>query len=322
VPTILYTMVGGVQAVTWTDVKQMGVVVGAMLAAVIVLVAGLPHGVGAGDALHLAGALGKLKAIDLHFDVREKYTIWSGLIGGLFLSLSYFGCDQSQVQRYLTAKSVDQSRHSLLMSGFVKIPLQALILLTGVLMFVFFLFNKGPMLFNRAPLESVQTGPRAAEYQALDEEYGRAFETRKSAAQALAGATDNTDAKAAFTKADADVRAVRQRATTLVREATNTQYADVNFVFPSFVVTYMPIGFVGLIIAAIFAAAMSSIAAELNALATATVIDVYKRHVKPTGEDSHYLMVSKWATGLWGFFVCVMAIYAVQLVMSFFSSHR
>jgi len=182
-----------------------------------------------------------------------------------------------------------------------------------VLMFVFFLFNKGPMLFNRAPLESVQTGPRAAEYQALDEEYGRAFETRKSAAQALAGATDNTDAKAAFTKADADVRAVRQRATTLVREATNTQYADVNFVFPSFVVTYMPIGFVGLIIAAIFAAAMSSIAAELNALATATVIDVYKRHIKPTAEDAHYLMVSKWATGLWGLFVCVMAIYAVQL---------
>ena len=312
-PTVIYTIVGGVQAVTWTDVKQMVIIILGILSAVVILILGLPDGMSLGQALHVAGAVGKTQALDFRFDLTERYTLWSGLIGGMFLSMSYFGCDQSQVQRYLTAKSVKEGRQSLFMSAYFKIPLQALILLTGVLMFVFFLFNKGPMLFNRAPLESVQNGPRAAEYQALDEEYGRAFETRKSAAQALAGAVDNTDAKAAFTKADADVRAVRQRATKLVREATNTQYADVNFVFPSFVVTYMPIGFVGLIIAAIFAAAMSSIAAELNALATASVIDVYKRHIKPTGEDSHYLMVSKWATGLWGLFVCVMAIYAVQL---------
>jgi SSS family transporter len=313
VPTVIYTIVGGVQAVTWTDVKQMVIIILGVLAAVVILILGLPDGMSLGQALHVAGAVGKTQALDFRFDLTERYTLWSGLIGGMFLSMAYFGCDQSQVQRYLTAKSVKEGRQSLFMSAYFKIPLQALILLTGVLMFVFFLFNKGPMLFNRAPLESVQTGPRAAEYQALDEEYGRAFETRKSAAQALASAVDNTDAKAAFTKADADVRGVRQRATKLVREATNTQYADVNFVFPSFVVTYMPIGFVGLIIAAIFAAAMSSIAAELNALATATVIDVYKRHIKPTGADSHYLMVSKWATGLWGLFVCVMAIYAVQL---------
>jgi solute:Na+ symporter, SSS family len=312
-PTVIYTIVGGVQAVTWTDVKQMVIIIAGILAAVVILILGLPDGMSLGQALHVAGAVGKTQALDFRFDLTERYTLWSGLIGGMFLSMSYFGCDQSQVQRYLTAKSVKEGRQSLFMSAYFKIPLQALILLTGVLMFVFFLFNKGPMLFNRAPLESVQSGPRAAEYQALDAEYGQAFETRKSAAQALAIAADNTDAKAAFVKADADVRAVRQRATKLVREATNTQYADVNFVFPSFVVSYMPIGFVGLIIAAIFAAAMSSIAAELNALATASVIDVYKRHIKPTGEDAHYLMVSKWATGLWGLFVCVMAIYAVQL---------
>ncbi len=313
VPTVIYTIVGGVQAVTWTDVKQMVIIIFGILSAVVILILGLPDGISLGTALHVAGAVGKTQALDFRFDLTERYTLWSGLIGGMFLSMSYFGCDQSQVQRYLTAKSVKEGRQSLFMSVYFKIPLQALILLTGVLMFVFFLFNKGPMLFNRAPLESVQSGPRAAEYQALDEQYGRAFEARKAAAQALAGSVDNREAKAAFGKADADVRAVRQRATTLVREATKTNYADVNFVFPSFVVSYMPIGFVGLIIAAIFAAAMSSIAAELNALATATVIDVYKRHLKPTAEDSHYLLVSKWATALWGLFVCMMAVYAVQL---------
>ena len=132
-PTVIYTMVGGVQAVTWTDVKQMAIVVIGILAAVIVLILGLPHDVSLGSALHMAGAVGKMQALDFHFDLTQKYTLWSGLIGGLFLSLSYFGCDQSQVQRYLTAKSVEGGRRSLFVSAYAKIPLQALILLTGVL---------------------------------------------------------------------------------------------------------------------------------------------------------------------------------------------
>jgi Na+(H+)/acetate symporter ActP len=204
------------------------------------------------------------------------------------------------------------------MSAFFKIPLQALILLTGVLMFVFFLFNKGPMLFNRAPLEQVKTGARAADYQALEREYDQAFESRRAAATALAStgsaATAERDsASEAFVASDAQVRDVRQRATALVRQETKTAYADVNYVFPNFVIEHMPIGLVGLIIAAIFAAAMSSIAAELNSLATATVIDVYRRHLKPTAEDSHYLLVSKLATAGWGAFACVAALYAAQL---------
>jgi len=314
-PTVLYTMVGGVQAVTWTDVKQMAVIVGGILAAVIVLIVGLPDGMSVGSALHLAGAVGKTQALDFRFDLTEKYTFWSGLIGGLFLSLSYFGCDQSQVQRYLTAKSVKEGRQSLFMSAYVKIPLQALILLTGVLMFVFFLFNKGPMLFNGAPLEQVRTGTRAAEYQALEREYDRAFETRRQAAIALAASDAASDqaTRQSFVAADTSLVAVRKRATALVKDATKADYDDVNYVFPNFVIEHMPVGLVGLLIAAIFAAAMSSIAAELNSLATATVIDVYKRHMKPEAADSHYLLVSKLATAAWGAFACVAAVYAAQL---------
>jgi Na+/proline symporter len=314
-PTVVYTMFGGVQAVTWTDVKQMAVIVAGIVAAAAVLVHDLPAGVSLGAALHVAGAAGRTRALDFTFDVSQTYTFWSGLIGGLFLALSYFGCDQSQVQRYLTARSVDEGRQSLYMSAFVKIPLQALILLTGVLMFVFFLFHPGPMLFNSAPTASIEAAGRSAEYAALETEYGQAYETRRTAASALAAADTGNDARRqAFLDAEASVQRVRARAIALVKDVTHdASWTDVNYVFPTFVVRHMPVGFVGLIIAAIFAAAMSSIAAELNALATASVIDVYQRHVRPVASDAHYLRVSKIATGVWGVFACVMAVYAARL---------
>lgn len=312
-PTVVYTVVGGVQAVTWTDVKQMVIIVAGISAAVIVLITRLPADVGLGSALHVAGAVGRTTALDFTFDVSQSYTFWSGLIGGLFLSLSYFGCDQSQVQRYLTAKSVHEGRSSLYMSAFVKIPLQALILLTGVLMFVYFLFHQGPMLFNDAPMARIEASGRAAEYRSLEAEYVQAYEIRKAAAADMAaGRTE--DARAAFVKADEGVRAVRARAVTLVKDVTGDRsWTDVNYVFPTFVVSHMPIGLVGLIIAAIFAAAMSSIAAELNSLATSTVIDIYKRLIAPEAPDAHYLLVAKWATAGWGLFACVMAVFAAQL---------
>src|SRR5437762_1313481 len=169
VPMIVYTTLGGVQAVAWTDVKQMFVVVGGMSAAVVILVYGIVEHVSFGQALHLAGATGRLTAIDFRFDPRQTYTFWSGMIGGLFLMLAYFGCDQSQVQRYLTAKSIDEARQSLLMSAFVKIPLQLLILTTGVLVFVFYLFQTPPMLFNRAYDAIVAAGPYAADYASLEQ---------------------------------------------------------------------------------------------------------------------------------------------------------
>ncbi len=317
-PTVFYTMKGGVQAVTWTDVKQMVIIVGGLIAAVAVLVMGLPDEVGVGSALHVAGSVGKLQAIDFRFDLTEQYTFWSGLIGGLFLALGYFGCDQSQVQRYLTAKSVNQARRSLLMSAYWKIPLQALILLTGVLVFLFFLFRPAPMLFNPVYDATVAASARAAEYRALESEYTRAIEQRSAAALAMATGRNGPLAEGAlretFVASDQVVRDVRQRATRLVQEVTgDAGYRDVNYVFPTFVTKFMPIGLVGLLIAAIFAAAMSSIAAELNSLSTATVIDFYRRLFKPQASEAHYLLVSKIATGFWGAFACVAAVYAANL---------
>jgi SSS family transporter len=321
VPTIAYTMVGGVQAVTWTDVKQMSVVLFAMGTAVTVLILGLPRGVSAADALHVAGAVGRLQAIDVHFDLHTNYTVWSGLIGGLFLSLSYFGTDQSQVQRYLTAKSVDSSRHSLLMSAFVKIPLQAGILLTGVFVFAFFLFNKNPMLFNPVHERAVLASPRAAEYRALEQEYDQTFAVRQTAARTLASAQslDSSSAPAlnareAFTQANTEVADVRARAVAIVKDVTHdTTYTDVNYVFPTFILTYMPMGLVGLMIAAILSAAMSASSGELNALATATVMDFYRRHFRKDAPDSTYLAFSKVATAFWGLFACGVAYYAADL---------
>ena len=212
VPTIFYTMKGGVQAVTWADVKQMFVIVGGLVAAVVALILGLPDNVSVGSALHTAGAVGKMQALDFSFDTTNQYTFWSGLIGGLFLSLSYFGCDQSQVQRYLTAKSVDQARHSLLMSAFWKIPLQVLVLMTGVLMFAYFLFTPNPMLFKSSHVAEVQAGPRAAEYAGLEQEFGAAFETRRVAAERMATVGDDDATRQAFVDADVAVRDVRARA--------------------------------------------------------------------------------------------------------------
>jgi Na+/proline symporter len=321
-PTALYTIVGGVQAVTWTDVKQMVVIVGGLVAAVAMLLLGLPEDVGIGGALRVAGAAGRLNPVDFDFDVTQTYTFWSGLLGGLFLSLSYFGCDQSQVQRYLTARSEDEGRHSLLMSAFFKIPLQALVLLAGVLVFVFYLFNQPPMLFNVKHLDTIERSPRVEEFRALESEFSGAFARRKAASTTYAQASDSgqAQARADFLAADAEVKAVRSRAAAFVHEITgdvtytgrtgDTPAADVNYVFPWFVTTRLPIGIVGLVIAAIFAAAMSSIAAELNSLATTTVMDIYRRLLRPSESQAHYLVISRVATGFWGLFACVVALFS------------
>ncbi len=305
IPMIIYTTIGGVQAVAWTDVKQMFIVVGGMSAAAAVLIYGILQHVGFGQALHLAGATGRLNAIDFTFNLSETYTFWSGMLGGLFLMLSYFGCDQSQVQRYLTAKSIDEARQSLLMSAYVKIPLQLLILTCGVLVFVFYLFQTPPMLFNRAYDAQVAASPQRAEYAALQQTFDAEIATRRDAA--------TRDDRAAFVASDARVKEVRAKAAGVVKQATGDQsYNDVNYVFPTFITTRMPIGLVGLMIAAIFAAAMSASGGELNALATATIIDFYRRHFVKVASESHYLLVSKLATGFWGLFACVIAMRAAN----------
>jgi len=308
--TTLYTMFGGVQAVTWTDVKQMVVIFVGLAVILFVIVGQFPDSVSIGGAVSLAGAAGRMKTVDTSFNANETYTLWSGLIGGMFLALSYFGCDQSQVQRFLTARSVSEGRTSLLMSAFVKIPMQVLILFIGVMVFVFYQFVQPPLIFKSDDRAKVE---QSADYQRLNAEYAQAFDARRQAALDLAGVGDQGDARQSFVAANDRLNDVRKRASDLVKNETGKPLNDVNYVFPTFVTTYAPAGVIGLIIAAIFAAAMSSISAELAALSTATVIDFYRRHFRPEAPDAHYLMVSKLATGFWGLFACGVALYAGRL---------
>ncbi|GIW53396.1 MAG: hypothetical protein KatS3mg081_2751 [Gemmatimonadales bacterium] len=316
IPTVIYTMIGGVQAVTWVDVKQMVLIVASLIVLVVVLLVRLP--VNPDDALYLAGATGRLRVFDFSFDLNQTYTFWSGVIGGTFLMLSYFGTDQSQVQRYLTARSVDEARSSLLMSAYWKIPLQALVLLVGVLVFVHFVFRTPPLLFNPADEAAVEReAPR--EYAELRMRYSEAVAARESAARAVAEARSGQNglevaaAVSEFRARNQEVTAVRNEALDLAARVTGSASADVNYITPWFVLNDLPLGLAGLFIAAVMAAAMSSIAAELNSLSTATVIDFYRRWIKPVGSDAHFLRVSKAATGFWGLFACVVATFAATL---------
>ncbi len=309
IPTVIYTMVGGVQAVTWADVKQMVLIVFALLAVVVVLLVRLP--VGPDAALRIAGAAGRLQVFDFSFDLSKTYTFWSGMLGGTFLMLSYFGTDQSQVQRYLTARSVPEARSSLLMSAYWKIPLQALVLLIGVLVFVFYLFQPPPLLFNPAQEATVRTAA-PAEFEQLEARYADRNEVRRSAAQAIA-TEDGVAPREAFRAADLEVGAIRTEALALAERVTGEPAKDVNYIMPRFVLDQLPLGLAGAFLAAILAAAMSSIAAELNSLSTATVIDFYRRWVRPEASDAHFLRVSKLATGVWGLFACLVATFAAGL---------
>lgn len=308
--TTFYTMVGGVQAVTWTDVKQMVIIFFGLFVCLFVIVSQFPPTIGLTDGLFLAGSLGKLQTINTSFDLTEKYTIWSGVIAALFLFLSYFGCDQSQVQRFLTAKSVSQGRTSLLMSAFLKIPMQFLILLIGVLVFVFYQFATPPMIFNSVEASKIE---QTAEYRDLQTKFDAAHYLREQAALSFA-ADRNDTMRAAYIEADKSFSTSRKNAVDYVKSASgNASFNDVNYIFPGFVVANMPMGIVGLIIAAIFAAAMSSIAAELNSLATATTIDFYRRHFKPNATDKQYVFFGRIATFCWGIFACIVAMYATNL---------
>ena len=318
-PAVVYTMFGGVQAVTWTDVKIMGLIVLGLGAMIVAAVLGLPDGVSLGDGLGIAASTGRLRSFDFSLDITNQYTFWSGTIAALFLFCSYFGTDQSQVQRYLTARSVDEAQHSLLVSAYWKIPLQFLVLLLGVLVFVFYTFNPPPMLFSAAEEERLRESTSAPAYAALQTEFDAAFEQRRAAAVDLAASRQADDlsrlaaSQETFRERNAALESVRARAMTLARETSRGTFTDVNYIIPTFILTQLPIGLIGLLIVAIIMAATDTIAGELNSLSTATVIDFYKRRVRPVATDAHYLAVSKAATGLWGLFACVVAVWAAEL---------
>ena len=301
---IVFTTMGGIKAITWADVPQMCVILAALILALCIAIRLLPPGVSFMDAAKLAGAAGKLNAVVLHFDWKDRYNLWSGVIGGAFLALAYFGTDQSQVQRYLTGKSIGQSRFSLLFNAMAKVPMQFFILYIGAMVFVFFLFDKPPLLFHPVEMARVQRTPQ---YPAIASRYDGAFDHRRAAALEFKDAADEPSRLAAeqkFQAAQKDLDGARADALKLSKEN------DTNYIFLTFVMRYLPAGVVGLVLAVIFTAAMSSISGEINSLATVTVIDIYKRHLRTGATDHHYLMASRAATVFWGIFATMFASFA------------
>ena len=307
-----YTMIGGIKAVMWTDALQMTVMLAGVVAAFFAAAAGLPEDVSLGSALRLAGAAGKLNAVESSLDWNSRYTLWSGLIGGAFLALAYFGADQSQVQRYLTAKSVEHSRVSLLFNAVLKVPLQFFILLTGVVIFAFFIFERPPMLFHAGEKARVEQagGDRLAR---VESRYAEAFDARRSAARRLLQ-VPTASARQGYLDAERRFQGVRGEAASLAEEGREPgSYNDTNYIFLTFVLQHLPAGLIGLIMAGVFAAAMSTISSELNSLATATVVDHYGRYIRPNLDDAAARRALKLATVGWGVYATVFAGYGGRL---------
>jgi SSS family transporter len=303
---MIYTATGGIKSVQWADVQQMVVIMGSLVIALVIAVSLLPKDVSFMDAMRIAGAAGRLNAVDTHFNWNDRYNIWTGVIASTFLFLAYFGTDQSQVQRYLTGKSIGQSRLSLLFNAVAKVPVQFFILFIGAMVFVFFLFVQPPLVFHPGELKKVQ---QSAEYRSLEAREKTVFEQRETAARHIKDARDGSSRSAAiaeFRTAQNNFESVHQAALRLTSEK------DTNYIFLTFVTNYLPRGLVGLIVGVIFTAAMSAISGEVNSLATVSVIDVYRRHFKPEASDHHYLKASRWATVLWGSYAVVVASFAAQ----------
>ena len=293
---VFYTVIGGTSAVNVTQKQQMFIILLGMMIAFGYIVNSFPEQISFTKALEIAGKTGKLDIIDFSFDPNNRYTFWSGITGGLFLALSYFGTDQSQVQRYLSGKSVRESQMGMIMNGFLKVPMQFFILLVGVMVFVFYQFETSPLHFNPKAVETVLNSPQAAAYQKLEEEH-RATQILRH--DMLERNIDKITLQH-LEKIDGLERTIRQKAKILIRKADPQQETnDKDYVFISFILGYLPKGIVGLLLAVILSAAMSSTASELNALAATTTVDLYQRNV---GEKSpaHLVKASKGFTLLWG----------------------
>jgi SSS family solute:Na+ symporter len=317
---IVYTTSGGARAVSKTQVLQVAIILAGMTAAFVVLLASLPAGVSLLDAVRVAGKAGRLNAIDLSFDLSNRYTIWSGLIGGAFLALSYFGTDQSQVQRYLTGRSVSASRLGLLFNGLAKVPMQFGILFLGAMVFAFYQFRTPPIFFNPVQTAKVLASAEGGRFAALQQRYREVAGVRAQSALDLVRALRSKDAQArsqaerAFTAAGVEADATRKQAIGLIRaNDPSADPSDTNYVFLSFVVRHLPAGLVGLVLAAVFAASMSASSAELNALASTTVVDVYRRLINPQAGNRRYVLVSRLATLGWGLFAIAFAQQASRL---------
>jgi SSS family solute:Na+ symporter len=317
---VCYTVYGGTKAVSYTQMLQMSIIFLGLFAAGYVVVSLLPENIGFIKAISIAGKMGRANAIDFKFDWNNQYTVWSGLIGGFFLQLSYFGTDQSQVGRYLTGSSVSQSRLGLLMNGLVKIPMQFLILLIGVLVFTFYQYTKPPIFFNSYELNKLANSKYKPALDSIYTHYDAAFLAKQKELKDLNIALDRGDEtmiglqRQKLQTADTETKSLKKAATDLMlKNDGNADVNDNNYIFLSFVTRYLPQGLIGLLIAIIFLASMGSTASALNSLASTSVIDVYKRLIKKDGSDDQYLSASRWATIFWGVICIIMALYASKI---------
>jgi len=311
--TILYVVYGGNKSVIWTDVAQMAIIWFGIFVCVTVAVTQIPSGFSLRDSLALAQLTNHIEIMDFSLDPAKRYTVWSGAIAGTFLAMGYFGADQSQVQRYLSGKSLTESRLSLLFNAFLKVPMQFLILLTGVLVFVFYHFERPPLLWNAAEMRKLEAGLPAEDLAGLESRFEAAHQDRRAAAEEY-GRTRGEGARAAYLEANGRLSALHAEAARLVEAKSGGQkYDDTNYIFPSYVVAKLPGGLAGLVIAVIFAAAMSTLSGEFNSLATASMVDFYQRFAKTEASDAHYLAVSRLFTAGWGVFACTVALQAGKL---------
>lgn len=317
---ILYTISGGTKAVSFTQLFQMAVIFSGLIVAAIMVVYKLPYEVSFSDSLHIAGSLGKMNLIDTTFDWNNRYNIWSGIIGGFFLQLSYFGTDQSQVGRYLTGSSITQSRLGLVMNGLIKIPMQFFILMIGILVFTFYQYHEPPIFFNPVETNKIEQSAYNADYQKIKKEYSVLHQEKLASLNGFVQAIHSDD-EAQIANAKIELNQAEQKLQTCRKDATDlmlkhNEKADVNdsnYVFLTFVMNFLPVGMVGLIIAIIFLASMGSTASGLNSLAGTFIVDFYKRIIKKDNQQINYLKASRWATAAWGAFCIVVALYASKL---------
>ena len=317
---VLYTVYGGTKAVSYTQLLQMAIIFGGLVTAGVLVIYMLPGDIGLMKALHIAGKSGKANAIDLSFDWNNQYTLWSGLIGGFFLQLSYFGTDQSQVGRYLTGSSIRDSRIGLLMNGLLKVPMQFSILLIGILVFAFYQYNSPPIFFNKYELHKIEQSSYAAQVDELKAAHKQVFDEKQEQIHRLTAALDSDDEAVVSDVRNqlqqADVRAKEIRADLVALMQENDALADTNdnnYIFLTFVTENFPRGLIGLLVAIVFMASMGATASAINSLASTTVIDIYKRFVSKAGTERGYLSASRIFTFVWGIFCVIIALYASKL---------
>ncbi|MBW1298742.1 sodium:solute symporter [Aquimarina litoralis] len=311
---IIYTVSGGTKAVSVTQKQQMAIIFTGMFIAFFLIISYLPEDITFSKALDIAGISGKMEVLDFSFDLSNRYTVWTGIIGGTFLMLSYFGTDQSQVQRYLSGRSIRESQLGLLFNGLLKIPMQFFILLVGVMVFVFYQFNAAPLNFNPAASTAIQNTQYAEEYSALEDKLSEIQEYKKTSIQNYLNSNTSkeaSDARKLMIALESSEKKTRQSAKDLIKEADDTvETNDKDYVFIHFILNNLPRGLIGLLLAVILSAAMSSTASELNALASTTAIDLYKRNITEEKSEQHYVSASKLFTLIWGIIAILVACFA------------